>query len=804
VIKLSERKNNSTQKELFNLVGFLVFIIPLNVSFAQSLVISGYVTDASNGEVLVGTNVFAINLQQGTTTNQYGFFSLTIPSDSAAIRFSHQGFEALTLGFKHPKQEVHRIQLLPKVIAFDSLLVIEADEYDGLHQQVQMSSMEVSMEEVEALPALLGETDLLKVFQLMPGIQSGVEGSTGLYIRGGTPGQTLILLDGATVYNAGHLFGFMSTFNTDAINTATVLKGGFPSRYGGRLSGVLDVTMREGNRNKFEGRGAVGLVASRVTVEGPLFNGRSSFIVSVRRTYLDLITWGFQKLIGSDYIQGYHFYDVNAKWNMDVTSKDRVFVSFYAGRDKAYEHDRTSFAPGETDQSSFELDWNNVTLTSRWNRVFNSRLFSNMTILLSHFQSGILEELKYKTETNIGPFGDRYTNTGTFGDRYTNGLTDVSIKTDLEYFPHRDHHVRFGAMGTYHQFTPSIQRHHEFESALNIDTTIVIPVKVSTSEWSAYAEDEITLSRKLKANVGVHISGYVTQNSTYTSVQPRVSTSYLLPRDWAFKISYAQMQQYIQLLSNSGSGLPTDLWLPSTTDIPPQKAWQLATGIERTIDRYALDVSLEGYYKQMDGVIAYKEGGNLVGSNQNWEDAVTIGRGWTYGAEFYVRRKRGQTTGWISYTLSYSHRRFSDLNEGRVFPHRYDRRHDISIALVRELGRRKISVIWVYSTGHAVTLSTSRYTHEGAIIDLYSEHNGFRVPAYHRLDLSLHFPRDSAKPSEFILSFYNMYSRRNTFFIETKDNQNVDPYIGYYNEQRTIKKFTLFPIIPSLSYRFYF
>ena len=315
------------------------------------------------------------------------------------------------------------------MIAFDSLLVIEADEYDGLHQQVQMSSMEVSMEEVEALPALLGETDLLKVFQLMPGIQSGVEGSTGRYLQS---------------------------------------------------------------------------------------SGRSSAdIVSVRRTYLDLITWGFQKLIGSDYIQGYHFYDVNAKWNMDVTSKDRVFVSFYAGRDKAYEHDRTSFAPGETDQSSFELDWNNVTLTSRWNRVFNSRLFSNMTILLSHFQSGILEELKYKTETKIGPFGDRY----------TNGLTDVSIKTDLEYFPHRDHHVRFGAMGTYHQFTPSIQRHHEFESVLNIDTTIVIPVKVSTSEWSAYAEDEITLSRKLKANVGVHISAMLPK----TPPIHRFSLGYLHP-----------------------------------------------------------------------------------------------------------------------------------------------------------------------------------------------------------------------------------------------------------------------------------
>jgi len=773
---------------------FLVFFIQLNVSIAQSLVVSGYVTDARNGEALVGSNVFEIYLQQGTSTNQYGFFSLTVPSDSAVIQFSHQGFETLTLRYKDPLEELLRIQLLPTVIAFDSLLVIEADGYKGLHRQVQMSRIKVSMEEVEALPALLGETDLLKVFQLMPGIQSGIEGSTGLYIRGGTPGQTLILLDGATIYNAGHLFGFMSTFNTDAINTAEVIKGGFPSRYGGRLSGVLDVTMREGNRNKFEGRGAVGLVASRITVEGPLFKERSSFILSVRRTYLDVINWGFQKLTGSDYIQGYHFYDVNAKWNLDVTSKDRLFVSFYAGRDKAYQNDRTSLNPDETEQAKFELAWNNVTLTSRWNRVINARLFSNSTVLFSQFRSSILDELEFSREMNRIKFGDRY----------TNGLTDVSIKTDLEYFPHRHHHVRFGAMGTYHQFTPSIQRHREFESAFAIDTTIVRPVKISTSEWSAYIEDGIILNRRFKTNVGVHVSGYVTQKSTYTSVQPRISTSYLLPQDWAFKISYAQMQQYIQLLSSSGVGLPTDLWLPSTSQIPPQKAWQLAAGIDRTIERYALDVSIEGYYKGMEGVIAYKYGSNIVGSNRDWENTVTSGRGWTYGAELYVRRKRGRTTGWISYTLSWSRRRFSDLNEGRVFPHRYDRRHDISIALIRELGRRKISVIWVYSTGHAVTLSTSRYRHDGSLIDLYSERNGYRMPAYHRLDFSIHLPRDNGKRSEFIVSLYNMYSRRNIFYLQTKDNRTIDPHIGYDNERRTIKKFTLLPIIPSLSYRFYF
>lgn len=273
----------------------LIFLTPVGHLFAQSIVVSGYVSDASNGEALVGANLYEIYLQKGTITNQYGFFSLAVPGDSAVIRFSYQGYETLVLTFRSPLEEVQRIEMQSTVVEYDSLLVIEGDEYEGLHQQVQMSRVKVSMAEVEALPALLGETDLLKVFQLMPGVQSGVEGSTGLYVRGGTPGQTLILLDGATVYNAGHLFGFMSTFNTDAINSAELVKGGFPARYGGRLAGVLDITMREGNRKEFEGRGAVGILASRITVEGPLAKDRSSFIVSARRTYLDAINWGIQK-----------------------------------------------------------------------------------------------------------------------------------------------------------------------------------------------------------------------------------------------------------------------------------------------------------------------------------------------------------------------------------------------------------------------------------------------------------------------------------------------------------------------------
>lgn len=771
-----------------------VLLISTNDSFAQSISVSGYVTDASNGEPLVGTNLYEVYQRKGTTTNQYGFFSLTVLGDSAVIRFSYQGYATLTFTFHSLPEELQRIELQPIVVESDSVLVIEADEYEGLHRQVQMSSVKVSMAEVEALPALLGETDLLKVFQLMPGIQSGVEGSVGLYVRGGTPGQTLILLDGATVYNAGHLFGFMSTFNTDAINSAELIKGGFPARYGGRLSGVLDVTMREGNRKEFEGRGAVGLLASRVTVEGPLAQGRSSFIISGRRTYLDAINWGIQKIRGSDYILGYHFWDINAKWNLDISKRDRVYVSFYAGRDKGYENDQESFNPGDKGQFRFELAWSNATLTSRWNRIIGSRMFVNTIFLLSSFRSSILDRSNYSS-------GGR---NSIFEDRYMNGLTDVSIKTDLEYFSRRNHQIRFGGALTRHLFRPSIQRHQELDSRLGIDTTVVIPLTVSTTEWAAYAEDDVSFIRWLKGNLGVHTSGYHTDGRIYSSVQPRASLSLLLHQKWAVKFSYARMRQYIQLLSNSGAGLPTDLWLPSTSRVPPQKAWQIAAGIARTMDMQALDVSFEGYYKEVDGVIAYRDGSNFVGSNRNWEDAITSGRGWSYGIEMYVRRKRRRTTGWISYTLAWSKRRIPELNDGRIFPHRYDRRHDVSIALMHDLGRRKISATWVYSTGHAVTLAQSRYRQDGLLIDVYGSRNSYRAPSYHRLDLSVRRPSRPGKRSEVIVSLYNVYSRRNTFYLYTEEHQSLDPNVGYTIDERTIKKFTLLPIVPSVSYRFYF
>ena len=786
-------------------VGFMFMFNGSSSSFAQTLTISGYVTDENTGEVLIGTNVYEVNLRVGTTTNNYGFFSLTLPATTAVVRFSYQGYATETIPFQQSVEESLRIELTPIVLVLDSLEVTASYD-DRLQEQVQMSSLGVSMADVQTLPSLLGEPDILKTLQLMPGVSSGAEGSSGLYVRGGTPDQTLILMDGATVYNAGHLFGFMSTFNTEAINSATLLKGGFPARYGGRLASVLDMTMREGNRKSFTGGATIGLLASQVTVEGPIQRDKSSYIVSARRTYLDLLNWGLQKLRGSNDIRGYFFHDINAKANFDLSPRDRLFVSTYAGEDKGYETQNDSI-----DGYRFEIGWRNITSTLRWTRVVNSRMFANTMLLFSQFRAQVFDQTDYPDfpETIYSDAGEvlgKEDDKGTTvrSSRYSSGIRDIGIKTDIEYQAHPNHYVRFGSMATRHFFQPSTQMHREFNEKLGIDISSSRTLKRIAYEWSAYLEDEFSLSDRLKGNAGVHVSGYHVDDVFYWSAEPRLSTLFLLPRRWALKVSFAQMQQYIQQLSNSGAGLPTDLWLPSTSQIRPQKAWQVAVGIARTIESQGLDVSIETYYKDMDGLIEYKEGSNFVGSSPDWENTVTAGRGWAYGAEFFIHRKRGSITGWVGYTLSWSKRRVAELNRGEVYPHQYDRRHDFSLALIYDFGRRKVSATWVYSTGRAVTLSPSQYRDRGVLIDVYAQRNNYRIPAYHKLDLAVHFPPRVKSKSELSVSLYNAYNRQNVFYLLTRDLTSLDPQTGYYNQRRTFQKVTWFPIIPSVSYRFQF
>ncbi len=774
-----------------------LFFFCVGDALAQPLTVRGYVTDAQTGEALIGAHVYETRQRAGTITNAYGFFSLTLPVDTAFIQVSYLGYRRETLVLQAPLTRTRTIELTPSTVGLDSLNVVASRLEERLEERVQMSKVDVSMADVQTLPALLGEADVLKTLQLMPGVQSGAEGSSGLYVRGGSPDQTLVLLDDATVYNVSHLFGFLSTFNTDALNNVELFKGGFPARYGGRLSSVLDLRMREGNRKEFEGRGAVGLVASSLTVEGPIRKEKSSFIVSTRRTYLDLITRPFQTLRNGEEnsVTGYYFYDVNAKSNATLSEKDRVFVSLYAGNDRLYSFfdDKEVGYPDKT-----HFGWRNVTATLRWNRILTPRMFANAMLLFSRFRYEARD--RYASQLLI----DDRTARESFESRFSSGIQDWSAKIDIDYLPHRAHYVRFGGVTMHHRFTPGAQLYREKNSLETVpDTTIARKDEKFAVEWFAYAEDAIDLTRRLKVNAGVHVSGFHVDDRVYASVQPRLATSFLLPGQWALKASYASMRQYIHLLSNSGIGLPTDLWLPSTARVRPQRSWQGAVGLARTLGPNAYDVSVEGYYKSMDGVTEFAEGSNFVGLNRDWENRIVSGRGWSYGAEMFVRKKKGRTRGWIGYTLSWTKRRIAALNQGRAFPYRYDRRHDLSIAIMRKLKRRTVSATWVYGTGNAVTLPVAQYSENGEIVNVYNRRNGYRMAAYHRLDVSVHTPRRDGK-DQLTFSIYNLYSRRNPFFLFVKDSSSFHPQVGFFDQVRTVRQVSLFPIIPSISYRFTF
>lgn len=770
-------------------------------STAQTRTLQGYVTDARSGEVLTGAHVATVPGQYGTTTNEHGFFSLRVPADTVVVSFSYIGYHRLLRTFTGATARPVTVALEQAAAVLDSVEVIATRPAARIVHQVQMSAHRIGIAEVQALPALLGEADVLKTLQLMPGVQSGSEGSTGLYVRGGGPDQNMILLDGAPLYNVSHLFGFASAFNTDALGDVTLIKGGFPARYGGRLSSVLDLHTREGNANEFEGQGAVGLLASSLTVEGPLRRGTTTFLLSARRTYFDVLTRPLQWVLtdgkGS---AGYYFYDVNAKGSHTVSHKDRLFVSFYAGHDRfatRFRDDEGDDLPGTT---RFGLGWRNTMTTLRWNRVLGARLFASTSLLFSRFRYTISEGREGQQRIGHRVFDTRYE------ARLGSGIRDAGVRLDLDYLPHHAHRVRLGAALTHHRFTPGTESFFESgdpDDPATPDSSLTRSTVKPALEAVLYAEDEVTLTDRIAVHGGLHLSGFAVDGTTYTSAQPRLSGRVLLSQQWSVKASYAAMRQYIHLLTNSSLGLATDLWVPSTAHLRPQSSWQVALGLAHTTAQGTYQLTLEGYYKPMQGLVAYREGASVLGANQRWESQTATGHGRSYGGELLLRKQRGRTTGWIGYTLSRTTRRFAQLNGGRAFPYRYDRRHDMSVALMRALKRRTVSVTWVYGTGQAISVPAAQYVEDGAVIDVYTARNGGRAPAYHRLDLSVHTPRREGA-AELVFSVYNLYSRRNPFFLFSNMRTRFDTRRGFYDHVREIKQISLFPIIPSLSYRFTF
>lgn len=787
----------------------MVFLCLYKAGITQEkFTISGYIEDAATGEKLIGANVFDPNSNSGTTSNTFGFYSLTLPKDSVYLAVSYIGYQ--TTYFRLDLDQDLSINFQLKDGTELEEIVVTAEQGERIEDRVQMSQIEVPVKQIQKLPALLGEVDILKTLQLLPGVQSGNEGTSGLYVRGGSPDQNLILLDGVPVYNVSHLFGFFSVFNADAIKSVTLTKGGFPARYGGRLSSVLEINMKEGNMKEFKGQGAIGTVFSKLTLEGPIIKDKTSFLISGRRTYIDalagpLISAGLAAQDVDADIDLY-FYDLNAKINHKFSDKDRLYLSAYLGDDIF----RTTFSQDLAEEGGFSttagLDWGNITSALRWNRMWSNKLFSNTTVTYSRykFNTGFGAE-----QIDVLDNGQRERTAAAF--EYISGIEDFAGKIDFDYIPSPNHYIRFGAGITNHKFEPGVSQANITSGT--IDTVFNTGSQdTRANEYALYIEDDLKIGEKFQANIGIHASAFGVDGKTYFSAQPRLGMLYHLPKGFSLKGSFATMTQFIHLLTNEGLGLPTDLWVPTTREIVPEQSWQTGIGIAKTFNDM-FEFSVEGYYKEMKNLVSYVEGASFIqepGTEaESWETRVTQGDGTSYGAEVFLQKKTGDFTGWIGYTLAWTNRQFDDINGGEPYPFKYDRRHDLSIVLAYDITDRiSASAVWVYGSGNAITLPESRHNafYPSVYPDQFNPYwqtqverapakNGYRMDAYHRLDVSIEFHKKRRYWDEtIVVGAYNAYSRVNPFFIADETRFGERQFIQY----------GLFPIIPALSYRFQF
>ncbi|MCA0428606.1 MAG: TonB-dependent receptor [Bacteroidetes bacterium] len=796
---------NSMYRKISYFIWLLLLTLHANAQQKPRFTISGYVTEKGSGELLPGASIAIPALKTGTVTNNYGFFSLTVPSDSIELLVSYVGYAPRAFRFLLTADKTLDVELEDNK-QLQEVVISAQKSYQKISEQTRMSTIEIPVHQIKEIPALLGEKDVLKVIQLLPGVQKGGEGNSGLYVRGGGPDQNLIILDDATVYNAFHLFGFFSLFNGDALKSVELTKGGFPARYGGRLSSVLEMQMKDGDKEEIHGEAGIGILSSRLVLEGPIIKKKSSFLVSGRRTYFDILT---RPLMPAEGTVGYYFYDLNAKANYELDEKNRFFLSGYLGRDRFYLKSKD----GAGNSNNAGISWGNATGTLRWNHLFNPRLFANTSLVFSNYDFGISAESEIDNSK--------------FLLSYSSGIRDISIKYDLDYRPNPRHTIRSGVHLINHVFTPSAIVLKDDFSGLDQQKKN----QISSFENAVYVEDDLKLGTRWKMNGGLRLSHFKAQTKNYFRAEPRLSVLYQLKSDLAAKGSFATMNQYIHMISNTGIGLPTDLWVPSSDVLKPQNSWQVAGGLAKDLVEKELLISVEGYYKESKNVIAYKEGASFVelefdGSgnlqdNYNWEENITSGRGWSYGAEFLIQKKSGKFSGWIGYTLSWTQLQFDELNFGRKFYAKYDRRHDISLVGIWKIQEMKkeqngvtLSGTWVYGTGNAITLPISDYnapTHNPGrnaaeqfynynLVSQYTDRGAFRMAAYHRMDIGLQVTKQFEKYQRtFEFSVYNLYNRMNPFFY----------YIAYSNSfsgnsTRVLKQVSLFPLIPSVSYHIKF
>ncbi|HUX54151.1 MAG TPA: TonB-dependent receptor [Williamwhitmania sp.] len=772
------------------MIGRNFLIIPLlmiaHCSFGQEkYTVSGYLKDKNSGETLIGATVFVKELQTGAAANAYGFYSITLPKGTYTLQYSFIGYSPEEERVVLNSNMVKTIELAPQNIQLETV-VISSKKKDENVTRTQMSMVKMDPTTMSTIPVLMGESDIMKTLQLMPGVQAPVEGSSGFNVRGGSADQNLILLDEAPVYNAAHLLGFFSIFNSDAIKDVTLYKGDIPAAYGGRLSSLLDIRMKDGNDREFHGSGGIGIISSRLALEGPLKKGKGSFFISGRRTYADLfLKRSTDSTINKNQL---YFYDINAKLNYQLNDNNKLFLSGYYGRD--------FYGYGK----DFFFGWGNATLSARWNHLFTSKLFSNFTVLYSNYHYGL------------------GTNSSTPNFKWTSSMDNLSAKYDFTNYYSPSSTIRFGLQGILHYIQPG-----KF-TITNQNTEYKVPDRKAL-EYAAYIQHELKVNEKLSLNYGLRFSmfqniGTATifeiQNfqvidtvhygqrhiyHTYMGLEPRFSATYLLDSTSSIKASYSRTRQYLQLASNSVGGSPLDVWFPASSYVKPQISDQVGIGYFRNFKENTYECSVEGFYKYMRNQIDFKDNANLILNNQ-METELRFGNAKSYGIEVLLRKNTGKLTGWISYTLSKALRDFPDINHGKEYVAGYDHPNNIAIVASYNLSPRVVlSANWVYYSGTPVTYPTMRYTYGSTSLPVYGDKNGNRLPAYHRLDLSLTL-KNRKKPNrhwegEWNFSIYNAYNRANAYSVYfEQDKTNPDIMHAY--------KMVMFRLIPSITYNFKF
>ncbi len=772
------------RKNLFFMKVLLLFIVGClyaTVLSAQKVTISGYIKDVSSKEVLIGASVYNTNNKTGTATNQYGFFSLTVATaDTVELLISFSGY-SLQAKKIVAKENIQLDVLMENAAGTLGEVIITSGKNNRNVQKAQMGVIDVPIRAIKNLPVLLGERDIMKIIQLLPGVQGGQEGTSGFYVRGGNLDQNLVQLDEATVYNPNHLFGLFSTFNVNAVNSVQLIKGGFQAEYGGRLSSILNITLKDGNKTKYQVEGGIGLLSNNLTVQGPIQKNKSSFIVSARRSHIDLLLNGFSAAKGSKKSTSYKFYDVNAKMNFELGKKDHLFLSFFKGNDNAAYNNANSL--------NYTTDFGNSTATLRWNHLFGSKTFSNTSVIYNDYN------LALSTSQN-----------NYYSLLYT-GVRDITAKTDFTITPNTKHKIKAGFTYTRHRLSPA-----SFSAAIpRRGNRITINKdsinKLYSNEMAFYLGDEFDASQKFSVNYGVRVPIFTASGKTYSFIEPRITTKLSVSPDASIKASYTKMNQFLHLIPNSTAGLPTDIWVPSSNKTKPQSSTQYALGYFQNFKDNEIETSVEVYYKKMDNQVLFGEGKQLR-INVNLDSLIVHGQGDSYGAEFFVKKNTGKLTGWISYTLSKTTQKFNDLNFGKEFPFKYDRRHNLSITASYQFTKAwTFSSVFVFSTGAAFTVPTGRIStlNSGTIFEgnyyVYEGRNNNRLASYHRLDIAASNKKTvkmfkKRYEREWVFGLYNTYSRQNPYFVYFE--------IDALTSKPTAKQVSLLPIIPSVSFNFKF